>query len=130
MTQMDGLYLMNNSLSGPLPPSWSSMSSIQDLYLQHNKLTGPLPPEWSNMTQVPGPEQQQSHGHRARKLGSDDEIGRSLSRGKPPAIAVFRRVGNAVHDRSCNDFSHFMQVVPVAGRVGRRGLRGQEQHAV
>ena len=54
MTQLQQLYLNSNSLTGTLPPSWANMTQLQQLYLYGNSLTGTLPPSWSNMAQMNG----------------------------------------------------------------------------
>ena len=51
MTQLQWLDLYSNSLTGTLPPSWSNMTQLQGLYLDGNSLTGTLPPSWSSMTE-------------------------------------------------------------------------------
>ncbi|CAI7878756.1 unnamed protein product, partial [Closterium sp. NIES-54] len=45
-----GLYLHRNLLSGPLPESLSSLSSLQALDLSFNNLTGPIPQAGSFLT--------------------------------------------------------------------------------
>ena len=44
--------LVNNNLTGTLPPDLANITSIQRLYLSENRLTGPLPPQWSAMKQL------------------------------------------------------------------------------
>ncbi|CUG94400.1 GP46-like surface antigen, putative [Bodo saltans] len=50
MTSMVALRCFLNSLSGTLPPEWSSMTQISTLALYINHLSGSLPSEWSPMT--------------------------------------------------------------------------------
>lgn len=46
------LNLSNNFLSGPLPYSFSNLSSIQILSLSGNQFSGPIPPSIGELTQV------------------------------------------------------------------------------
>ncbi|CAJ1987041.1 surface antigen protein 2 [Leishmania donovani] len=43
---------MGQRLSGTLPASWSSMTSLATLYLRLTKVSGTLPPQWSSMTSL------------------------------------------------------------------------------
>jgi Leucine-rich repeat (LRR) protein len=45
MTQLNGLYLNYNELTGTLPGSLGELSQLQELYLFHNELNGTLPTE-------------------------------------------------------------------------------------
>ncbi|KAM0952492.1 putative protein kinase RLK-Pelle-LRR-III family [Dioscorea sansibarensis] len=47
------ISLISNSLSGPLPDSFSSLTSLRALYLQGNQFSGPIPPDFfSKMTRL------------------------------------------------------------------------------
>ncbi|KAG8090400.1 hypothetical protein GUJ93_ZPchr0011g27190 [Zizania palustris] len=46
------LIMGNNSLSGPIPGSISSLPKLQVLVLQENNLTGPVPPAMFNMSML------------------------------------------------------------------------------
>eukprot|EP00873_Tetraselmis_striata_P014364 jgi/Tetstr1/434628/TSEL_023719.t1 len=48
------VWLYNNQLTGPLPPSWSALTRLTQLSLHDNHLTGPLPPSWSALTELSG----------------------------------------------------------------------------
>ncbi|CUI14209.1 GP46-like surface antigen, putative [Bodo saltans] len=50
--QLLSVGIVNNSLSGTLPPSWSRFTSLQSLSLQYNTISGPLPAAWGNFTQL------------------------------------------------------------------------------
>ena len=50
-TDIAGINLGGNGITGTLPPSWSSMTQLQQLGLYSNNLTGTLPPSWSSMTE-------------------------------------------------------------------------------
>jgi hypothetical protein len=39
--------LANNSLQGPLVPSWSNLTYLEELDVSYNQITGPLPDAWS-----------------------------------------------------------------------------------
>lgn len=43
LTYLLHLDLSSNALTGPIPPSFSLLQSLQLLYLHHNSLSGPLP---------------------------------------------------------------------------------------
>ena len=50
-TDIAGINLQGNGITGTLPPSWSNMTQLQWLWLYSNSLTGTLPPSWSSMTE-------------------------------------------------------------------------------
>ncbi|CUG87565.1 GP46-like surface antigen, putative [Bodo saltans] len=53
MTSMVDLQLhLNSMLSGSLPPEWSSMTIVFRLYIFGTNISGPLPSSWSNMASV------------------------------------------------------------------------------
>jgi hypothetical protein len=52
MTKLRVCQLGNNSLSGPLPDSWSVMAALLELELDTNALTGPVPPSWGSWGSV------------------------------------------------------------------------------
>ncbi len=43
MSQLRGLYVEQNQLSGPLPASLGSLSQLRRLHVAYNPLSGPLP---------------------------------------------------------------------------------------
>lgn len=45
----DHSNLAQNALTGPLPPQWSSLSSLASLDASSNYLSGPLPDAWRGM---------------------------------------------------------------------------------
>ncbi|XP_074275050.1 uncharacterized protein LOC141599063 [Silene latifolia] len=51
-TKLIQLDLSNNLLTGPLPISISSFSSIQSIYLQNNRFSGPIPSSIGQLKQV------------------------------------------------------------------------------
>jgi hypothetical protein len=46
---LTAIDLSNNTLTGTLPKSWSSLTSLQYLDLSSNLLLGELPAEWGSM---------------------------------------------------------------------------------
>ena len=52
MTNLGGLYLQDNQLTGPIPPELGSLANLGWLYLDGNQLTGSIPPELGNMTNL------------------------------------------------------------------------------
>jgi hypothetical protein len=52
LTSLRVLYLFQNKLNGTLPPSWGDLSAMQDLRLWRNQLTGPLPPSWGRLANL------------------------------------------------------------------------------
>lgn len=49
LTNLATLVLGRNNLSGPIPPELGSIASLRTLALYQNKLTGPVPPELGNL---------------------------------------------------------------------------------
>jgi Leucine-rich repeat (LRR) protein len=49
LQKLEQFDLSSNSLEGPLPSSWSSMTGLKHLWADVNKLTGPLPASWSGL---------------------------------------------------------------------------------
>ena len=75
LASLEHLYLKDNRLTGPLPPSganwpawnisiwrtpadgalapeWGQLASLEHLYLVDNQLRGPLPPEWGQLASL------------------------------------------------------------------------------
>jgi glucose/arabinose dehydrogenase/Leucine-rich repeat (LRR) protein len=50
--RVTGLELVNNGLSGPIPPELGDLANLTDLRLQQNKLTGPIPPELGDLANL------------------------------------------------------------------------------
>ena len=50
MTQLQGLFLTTNRLSGPIPPELGQLSGLDALELHDNQLSGPIPPELGRLT--------------------------------------------------------------------------------
>ena len=46
------LVLIENNLSGTIPPELSNLSNLQRLWLWSNQLTGPIPPEIGNLSDL------------------------------------------------------------------------------
>ncbi|CBZ08461.1 putative surface antigen protein 2 [Leishmania infantum JPCM5] len=52
MTSLSDLNLHGTQVSGSLPPQWSSMTSLGTLYLRLTKVSGSLPSSWSAMPKL------------------------------------------------------------------------------
>ncbi|KAK9907690.1 hypothetical protein WJX75_008211 [Coccomyxa subellipsoidea] len=52
LTSLETLSLGQNSLTGTLPSSWAGMANLQKMDFNKNKLRGTLPPAWASMTQM------------------------------------------------------------------------------
>jgi len=50
LTNLWGLYLYNNEISGSIPPQIGNLSKLQYLALSSNQLTGPIPDELGNLS--------------------------------------------------------------------------------
>lgn len=52
MTQLKGLYLHHNALTGTLSPDIGQLSQLEELYLFHNELNGTLPTELGLLAEI------------------------------------------------------------------------------
>ncbi|KAL5823969.1 hypothetical protein ACOSQ4_021869 [Xanthoceras sorbifolium] len=52
LTNMSGIDLSCNKLTGEIPFQIGNLTMIRTLNLSHNKLTGPIPPTFSNLKQI------------------------------------------------------------------------------
>ncbi|KAL5794814.1 hypothetical protein ACOSP7_003408 [Xanthoceras sorbifolium] len=52
LTNMSGIDLSYNKLTGKIPFQIGNLTMIHTLNLSHNKLTGPIPPTFSNLKQI------------------------------------------------------------------------------
>lgn len=52
MTQLKGLYLHHNAMTGTLSPDIGQLSQLEELYLFHNSLNGTLPTELGLLAQI------------------------------------------------------------------------------
>ena len=50
--QLQWLFLDSNTLTGSIPPELGSLSQLQDLYLEANSLTGAIPPELGSLSRL------------------------------------------------------------------------------
>ena len=54
LSKLAGLDLSNNQLTGPIPPELASLSKLAGLDLSNNQLTGPIPPELGSLSKLVG----------------------------------------------------------------------------
>jgi hypothetical protein len=52
LTRLAACYLYKNTLSGPLPGTWSKMAALEEIALHNNTLTGTLPPSWGALSKL------------------------------------------------------------------------------
>jgi len=52
LINLSGLYLYNNQLTGSIPPEIGNLTNILYLYLENNQLTGSIPPELVSLTNL------------------------------------------------------------------------------
>jgi hypothetical protein len=52
LTSLQKLHLESNKLNGTLPASWGNLPALQELRLYGNQLSGPLPPSWGDLTRL------------------------------------------------------------------------------
>lgn len=52
LTNLKGLDLRENQISGNLPSSWSRMVSLESLDLSFNQLTGTIPQTWVDLPRL------------------------------------------------------------------------------
>ena len=50
LTSLEELRLNGNQLTGPIPPELGNLSALRHLWLSDNRLTGPIPPELGNLS--------------------------------------------------------------------------------
>ena len=52
LTNLEGLYLSNNQLTGEIPSEIGNLTNLTELRLYINDLTGSIPPEIGNLTNL------------------------------------------------------------------------------
>ena len=52
LSSLRSLYLAQNELGGPIPPSLGNLSNLESLLLSWNELSGPIPPSLGNLSNL------------------------------------------------------------------------------
>lgn len=50
LNELQGIYLIESSITGTLPSSWSMLHLLEEVHVQSSTINGTLPESWSNLT--------------------------------------------------------------------------------